>query len=76
MRESSDAITFQTQGFEGPNDLPPIHKSHPRATPPKTVERIRALAHSARGCNRFAAMLAPEGIRVSAPPHGRPSRRR
>ena len=59
---------FQTQGFEGLKDLPPIHKSHPQTTPPETVERIRALAlaHSAYGGNRFEAMLALEGIRVSA----------
>ncbi|SDL80792.1 helix-turn-helix domain-containing protein, partial [Paracoccus chinensis] len=43
---------FQTQGFEGLKDLPPIHKSHPQTTPPETVERIRALAlaHPAYGC--------------------------
>ena len=59
---------FQTQGFEGLKDLPPIHKSHPQTTPPETVERIRALAlaHPAYGCNRFEAMLALEGVRVSS----------
>lgn len=59
---------FQTQGFEGLKDLPPIHKSHPQATPPETVARIRALAleHPAFGCNRIEALLALEGVRVSA----------
>jgi transposase InsO family protein len=59
---------FQTQGFEGLKDLPPIHKSHPQATPPETVARIKALAleHPAFGCNRIEALLALEGIRVSA----------
>jgi transposase InsO family protein len=59
---------FQTQGFEGLKDLPPIHKSHPQTTPPETVERIRALAlaHPAYGCNRHEALLALEGIRVSS----------
>ena len=59
---------FQTQGFEGLKDLPPIHKSHPQTTPPETVERIKALAleHPAYGCNRHEAMLALEGIRVSS----------
>jgi len=59
---------FQTQGFEGLKDLPPIHKSHPQTTPPETVERIKALAlaHPAYGCNRQEAMLALEGVRVSA----------
>ncbi|ABA78115.2 IS481 family transposase [Cereibacter sphaeroides] len=49
-------------------DLPPIHKSHPQSTPPETVARIKtlALAHPAYGCNRFEAMLALEGIRVSS----------
>ena len=59
---------FQTQGFEGLKDLPPIHKSHPQTTPPEVVERIRALAleHPAFGCNRLEAMLALEGRRVSS----------
>ena len=59
---------FQTQGFEGLKDLPPIHKSHPQTTPPETVERIKALAleHPAYGCNRLEAMLALEGTRLSA----------
>lgn len=59
---------FQTQGFEGLKDLPPIHKSHPQTTPPEVVARIRelALAHPAYGCNRIEALLALEGRRVSA----------
>jgi transposase-like protein len=42
---------FQTQGFEGLKDLPPIHRSHPQTTPAPVVERIRALAleHPAYG---------------------------
>ncbi|BAQ71307.1 integrase, catalytic region [Rhodovulum sulfidophilum] len=59
---------FQTDGFEGLKDLPPIHKSHPQTTPPETVERIKALSleHPAHGCNRFEALLALEGVRVSS----------
>ena len=59
---------FQTQGFAGLKDLPPIHKSHPQTTPLETVERIKALAlaHPAYGCNRHEAMLALEGVRVSS----------
>lgn len=59
---------FQMMGFEGLKDLPPIHKSHPQTTPPEVVEKIKALAltHPAYGCNRHEAMLALEGIRVSA----------
>ena len=59
---------FQTQGFDGLKDLPPIHKSHPQTTPPKTVEKIKALAlkHPAYGCNRHEAMLALEGRAIDA----------
>lgn len=59
---------FQTQGFVGLKDLPPIHRSHPQTTPEPVVERIRALAleHPAYGCNRHEATLALEGVRVSA----------
>jgi transposase InsO family protein len=59
---------FQTQGFEGLKDLPPIHRSHPQTTAPEVVERIKALAlgHPAHGCNRIEAMLVLEGKRVSA----------
>jgi transposase InsO family protein len=59
---------FQTQGFNGLKDLPPIPKSHPQATAPEVVARIRALAleHPAYGCNRIEAMLSLEGTRVSA----------
>ena len=54
---------FQTQGFDGLKDLPPIHKSHPQTTSPEVVEKIKALAlaHPAYGCNRHEAMLALEG---------------
>lgn len=59
---------FQTQGFDGLRDLPPIHRSHPQTTPPETVARIQdlALQHPAYGCNRIEAMLSLEGKRVSA----------
>ena len=59
---------FELQGLEGLKDLPPIHKSHPQTTPPEVVERIvgLALAHPAYGCNKYEALLALEGRRVSA----------
>ena len=59
---------FQTQGFEGLKDLPPIHRSHPQTTPEPVVARIRELAleHPAYGCNRLEAMLALEGTRLSS----------
>ena len=59
---------FQTHGFSGLKDLPPIHKSHPQTTPPETVARLKELAleHPAYGCNRLEAMLSLEGRRVSS----------
>jgi len=59
---------FQTHGIEGLKDLPPIHKSHPQTTSPEIVERILDLAitHPSYGCNRLEAMLALEGVRLSA----------
>ena len=59
---------FQTHGIEGLKDLPPIHKSHPQTTPAETVQRILdlAMAHPSYGCNRLEAMLALEGVRLSA----------
>ncbi len=59
---------FQTHGFEGLKDLPPIHKSHPQTTPPEVVEKIKALAleHPSWGCNRLEALLRLEGIGVSS----------
>ncbi len=59
---------FQTHGFEGLKDLPPIHKSHPQTTPPETVEKIKALAleHPSWGCNRLEALLRLEGIGASS----------
>jgi Homeodomain-like domain len=59
---------FQLEGLDGLKDLPPIAKSHPMSTPPEVVARIAALAlaHPAYGCNRFEALLALEGRRLSA----------
>ncbi len=59
---------FQTQGFDGLKDLPPIHRSHPQSTSVEVVERIPTLAlqHPAYGCHRLEALLMLEGTRVSA----------
>jgi len=59
---------FELHGLEGLKDLPPIHKSHPQTTQPEVVERIVELAteHPAYGCNRYEALLALEGKRVSS----------
>jgi transposase InsO family protein len=58
---------FETQGFEGLKDLPPIHKTHPQTTPAETVERIKQLAleHPAKGCAYVSGQLALEGIKLS-----------
>ena len=60
---------FQTHGVAGLRDLPPVHKSHPMATPPAVVERLLALSleHPAWGCDRLSAMLKLEGTSVSSP---------
>jgi hypothetical protein len=59
---------FQLQGLDGLKELPPIAKSHPMTTPVEVVERIveLALLHPAYGCNRLEALLALEGLRLSA----------
>ena len=59
---------FELHGLEGLKDLPPIHKSHPQTTPVEVVERIveLALEHPAYGCNKYEALLALEGKRVSS----------
>ena len=59
---------FQLEGPAGLKDLPPIHKSHPQATPVKVSERILAptFDHPTYGCNRIEALLILEGKRVSA----------
>jgi transposase InsO family protein len=59
---------FQTHGFDGLRELPPIHRSHPQATPAEVVKRILALAfeHPAYGCHRLEALLMLKGRRVSA----------
>ena len=60
---------FQTHGFEGLVDLPPIPHSHPQTTPQEVVEKIldRSLLHPMWGCNRLSDQLQLEGISVSGP---------
>ena len=60
---------FQTFGFEGLKDLPPIHKTHPQTTPPEVVERLLELAlkHPGKGCKYFSDLLKLEGRYVSGP---------
>lgn len=58
---------FQTHGLEGLKDLPPIHKSHPQATPQEMVDQVLALSedHPTWGCKRLAAQLKIEGRSLS-----------
>ena len=60
---------FQTHGIEGLKDLPPVHKSHPMATPEEVRQKIvrMSLSHPAYGCNRISDQLRLEGVSVSAP---------
>ncbi|HSH60537.1 MAG TPA: IS481 family transposase [Acidimicrobiales bacterium] len=60
---------FQTHGLAGLKDLPPVHKSHPQATPQHVVDRILTLSleHPAWGCCRLSALLKLEGVSVSSP---------
>ncbi len=60
---------FQTFGFEGLKDLPPIHKTHPQTTPPAVVARILelALTHPSKGCKYVSDLLRLEGRYVSGP---------
>jgi transposase InsO family protein len=60
---------FQTFGFEGLRDLPPVHKSHPQTTPAEVVERILelSLAHPSKGCKYISDLLKLEGRYVSGP---------
>ena len=53
---------FQTFGFEGLKDLPPIHKNHPQTTPPEMVERMLELAlkHPSKGCKYLSDLLKLE----------------
>jgi len=60
---------FQTHGIEGLKDLPPVHKSHPRTTPPETVKKMLKLSlkHPMWRCARLSNELKIEGISVSSP---------
>ena len=59
---------YELHGLEGLKDLPPVHKSHPQTTRPEVVKRMveLALLHPTTGCDRYEALLAAEGERVSS----------
>jgi len=58
---------FQTHGFEGLEDLPPTHKTHPQTTPPEVEVEILALSleHPGWGRHRLSAMMRLRGRYVS-----------
>ena len=60
---------FQTHGFEGLKDLPPVHKYHPQTTPPEVVEKILAASteNPRWGCVKLSDWLKLQGISVSSP---------
>lgn len=60
---------FQTHGFEGLKDLPPVHKSHPQTTPPEVVDKLleMSLNNPTWGCARLSDMLKLQGTYVSPP---------
>lgn len=60
---------FQSHGFEGLRDLPPIHKSHPQTTPPEVESRILELSqlYPSKGCGYIEHLLKLEGKSCSKP---------
>jgi transposase InsO family protein len=60
---------YQEAGLEGLTPRAPIHKSHPFATAPEVVARVRELSlqDPARGCNWISEQLKLEGISLSHP---------
>ena len=60
---------FQTHGFEGLRDLPPIHKTHPQTTPPEVEARILEISrqYPTKGCGFIEHTLKLEGKSCSKP---------
>jgi len=58
---------FREQGLSGLADLPPVHRHHPRATPPGDADRVAefSLLHPERGCRSLRSLLAGAGISLS-----------
>jgi transposase InsO family protein len=59
---------FARDGIAGLGNRPPVHRSHPQATPADVSRQIVAfaLANPAHGCDRIARALAKRGVEVSA----------
>ena len=60
---------FQTHGLEGLKDMPPIPKSQPNQTTPKTEAAIVkcSLAHPSWGCVKLSDFLKLQDVSVSSP---------
>lgn len=60
---------FQTHGFEGLKDLPPIHKSHPQTTSREVEQRILEFSaqYPTKGCGYIEHLLQLEGKSCSKP---------
>lgn len=60
---------FEVYGLEGLKNLPPVHTSHPLATPQSLVEKIIELSqmHPSWGCYRISEYLSLQGFSVSGP---------
>lgn len=60
---------FQTHGFEGLKDMPPVHKYHPQTTPPEVVDKVleASTEHPRWGCVKLSDWLKLQGVSVSSP---------
>lgn len=58
---------YQVHGLEGLKDLPPVHKSHPQATPEYVRDAVLELSlqNPAWGCKRLALELARQKMAIS-----------
>jgi transposase InsO family protein len=59
---------YETQGIDGLRDQPPIHHSHPDATPPDIEDLVLQLSlnHPAWGCDRLSESLDQKYISLSS----------
>lgn len=59
---------YETQGPDGLRDQPPIHHTHPDATPPDIEELVLKLSleHPAWGCDRLSDLLDQKSISLSS----------
>lgn len=60
---------YAAEGLRGLVDRPPVHKTHPHATPIDVKESIGSLAerNPLWGARRIRRVLSAQGVQVSAP---------